>query len=456
MKKTLSLLILFSALLFMGASQYVRAQEPTRILDIRVGAYPNKARIVIDLSKPVSFSPQILTSPSRLVVDMDQIVWDVKEKINLSTSRTALQNVRYGLYSPGKSRIVFDFAGTIAIEAAFSLPSQYEKPHRIVIDVKQTTNEWIMPTPSEQTIGHILQAKPTLKPRPVAPTLEPQPAPTVEQQPKLEQKPTLETYLSTLTQQNNSTGFLPPIRPENLMALYRRKAVIVLDAGHGGIDPGAVVAGLKEKDVVLRFTQELAQAMSKSHSFEVITTRNSDKFLKLSERVAIATQSRADLIISFHADTLAEGEASGISFFVLSDEASDEEAQELASLENKKDLLPGFDLPEDDLEISSIIIELSQKQKINSSDKLAHLLVQSLKENGVHLHKRPVRKAGFRVLKAPNTPALLVELGFLSSAKDRKNLQDAQWRQDTIESMIEGMEKWYVDTIPKASFSEKN
>jgi N-acetylmuramoyl-L-alanine amidase len=216
---------------------------------------------------------------------------------------------------------------------------------------------------------------------------------------------------------------------------------IVLDPGHGGADPGAVRMGLREKDVTLAFAQDLAPRLA-ARGWAVSLTRADDRFLSLSERVAVAQALRADAFLSIHADTVLQGDASGASVYVLSAEASDAEAAALAARENRVDLLGGLDLPAADEDVARALIALVRGPTMARSRALGAALVEGLSRRVAVLPSAPLRGAGFRVLKAPDVPSALLELGFLSSEADRARLADPAWRAEAAEAVAEALDAW--------------
>jgi N-acetylmuramoyl-L-alanine amidase len=216
---------------------------------------------------------------------------------------------------------------------------------------------------------------------------------------------------------------------------------VVLDPGHGGADPGAVRMGLREKDVTLAFAQELAPRLI-ARGWAVSLTRDDDRFLSLSDRVATAQALRADAFLSIHADTVLQGDASGASVYVLSADASDAEAAALAARENGVDRLGGLDLPAADEDVARALISLVRGPTMARSRALGSALVEGLSRRVAVLPSAPLRGAGFRVLKAPDVPSALLELGFLSNEADRARLADPAWRAEAAEAVAEALDAW--------------
>ncbi|MEL7214867.1 MAG: N-acetylmuramoyl-L-alanine amidase [Pseudomonadota bacterium] len=233
----------------------------------------------------------------------------------------------------------------------------------------------------------------------------------------------------------------PPPAPRALARSPRQTrntVLVVLDAGHGGIDPGAVRAGIAEKDIALVFAHELAAALDADPRFEVVMTRIADVYLGLRARVDLARSAEADLFLSIHANTVTEGVAQGAALYTLSATASDEEAEALADRENAAELFPVA--PRDaDAGVSTILLDLAQRETNARSTALALHIVPRLRETVGVIRSRPHRSAGFVVLKAPDIPSVLVELGFLSHPQDRENMQSARWRAEAIEGLMRGL-----------------
>src|SRR5260370_4134596 len=202
------------------------------------------------------------------------------------------------------------------------------------------------------------------------------------------------------------------------------RPVVVLDPGHGGIDPGTrAPSGELEKDLVLEFALMLRGKLEATGKYRVMMTRTDDTFVELSERVRFSRQQQAQLLISIHCDALArgEGEAEGATVYTLSDKASDAEAQRLADAENRADGIAGVDLAAEPDEIADILIDLAQRETKTVSAHFARNVVKEMR-TAARLHKRPQRSAGFRVLKAPHVPSLLIELCYVSNARDLMQL----------------------------------
>ncbi len=234
-------------------------------------------------------------------------------------------------------------------------------------------------------------------------------------------------------------------RPDPARRLARPRAgdvLVAVDPGHGGIDPGASVDGLVEKDLVLDFGRALAEAIDAREGFSAVMTREDDRFVPLRGRMQIARTAGAHLMLSLHADSLASGQADGVSVYTLSRIGTDDAADAFAERENRSDVLAGANLSGAEDDVTRLLIELARRGSGDESIKLAQSLVGALEGRVELLHTRPHRRGNFFVLKAPDLPSALVELGFLSSARDRDRFVDPEWRARAVAAIVDGIVAW--------------
>jgi N-acetylmuramoyl-L-alanine amidase len=229
------------------------------------------------------------------------------------------------------------------------------------------------------------------------------------------------------------------------------RPVVVIDPGHGGIDNGTQAGGESEKSLVLGFGLALRDRLEKSGKYRVVMTRTDDTFIPLADRVRIARNQSAALFVSIHADALPrrEGDAQGATIYTLSDRASDAEAERLAEAENKADAIGGVNLTEEPTDVADILIDLAQRETRTFSNRFARLLMGEMK-NTVRMHKRPLKSAGFRVLKAPDVPSVLIELGYVSNKGDREHLVSENWRSRTVGSMAQAIDTFLAKRLATA------
>ncbi|SPJ23926.1 N-acetylmuramoyl-L-alanine amidase [Palleronia abyssalis] len=262
---------------------------------------------------------------------------------------------------------------------------------------------------------------------------------------KLQMAPTTQERFDAEVGLPDDAAFALPqpeeVAPPVMRQLGDRPLRVTLDPGHGGFDPGAEVGGSRESDLMLQFALELAEILNAA-GMEVSLTRTDDAFVPLPDRVGVARARQADLFLSLHADALAEGAASGASVYTLSSEASDDASQKLAERMDRTDLLAGVDLQIADDEVATILQEMVRAETGPRSAALADEIVNGLSRATGDLHKRPRLSADFSVLRGADIPSVLIELGFLSSDRDRHNLLDAAWRREAAHGIREGVETW--------------
>jgi N-acetylmuramoyl-L-alanine amidase len=230
-----------------------------------------------------------------------------------------------------------------------------------------------------------------------------------------------------------------------------RRPVVVIDPGHGGIDNGTQAGGESEKNLVLGFATALRDRLEKTAKYRVVMTRTDDTFIPLADRVRIARNQSAALFISIHADALprGEGDARGATIYTLSDKASDAEAERLAELENKADAIGGVNLTEEPIEVADILIDLAQRETRTFSNRFARVLKNEMR-TAARLHKHPLKSAGFRVLKAPDVPSVLLELGYVSNKSDLEQLVSDNWRSRTVASVAQAIDAFFAKRVVAA------
>ncbi len=220
--------------------------------------------------------------------------------------------------------------------------------------------------------------------------------------------------------------------------------IVVIDPGHGGIDPGAERGGYREKDLMLSFAREVRDTLRRAGGFEVVLTRDADEFVSLEARVARAHQAQADVFISLHADALSEGNANGATVYTLSDEASDAASATLAERHDRADILSGVDLSGADDEVTDVLLDLARLETQPRTERLADEIVAALRGATGALNNKPHREAAFSVLKAADVPSILIELGFMSSSRDLSNLEDPGWRAAMAAGIRDGLLAWTI------------
>jgi N-acetylmuramoyl-L-alanine amidase len=228
---------------------------------------------------------------------------------------------------------------------------------------------------------------------------------------------------------------------------------VVLDPGHGGIDPGAERDGHSEAALMLTFARELKEVLVRDGRFNVVLTRDDDVFVPLETRISIARESGAHVFVSLHADALAEGEAVGATLYTLSDDASDEAGRALAERHDRDDLLSGIDLTEQDDLVATVLMDMARTETAPRIDRLALHLRDAIHGADLKMHRQPIQQAGFSVLKSPDIPSILIELGFLSSASDLERLIDPDWRAKMAVALRDGLRAWAAEDVALADLT---
>ena len=345
------------------------------------------AEIRFSLSQPVPWRVRFRADPPRLVLDVREVDWTGVEEV-LQTS-DHVRAVRAGVFRPGWSRLVLELSGPMARSLA-EMSTQNDTKLALRLD----------PTSAEAFAAAAAQ-----------PELPGWGMPNVTDLAK------------------------PPARVPG-------RWIVVLDPGHGGIDPGAERDGQSEADLVLQFAREFKEILLRDGRFQVVMTRDSDHFVPLEARISIARAAAADLMLSLHADALSEGEAVGVTLYSLSDEASDAASAALAERHDRDDLLAGVDLTAQDDLVATVLMNMARTETGPKIDRLATTLAGAITKAGLPMHRRPHQKAGFSVLKSPDIPSLLIELGFMSSASDLERLNDPGWRASMAEALRRGIVAW--------------
>src|SRR6185312_8545100 len=376
------------------------ANAAATVTAVRVGGDDKQTRFVMDLDRKIDLAAFTLADPYRVVVDLPQIAFNLPDKAG-EHGRGLVKAFRYGLIMLGGSRIVIDTKGPVRIDRAFVMAAAEGQPARLVLDLAATDRDSFL--------------------RNIA--LENRPART-QRQPAVAVKPDGDP------------------RP-----------VIVLDPGHGGIDTGTHgLDGELEKDVVLTFATEVRDKLAQSGKYRVLMTRTDDTFVPLNERVRFARSHNASLFISIHADSLPkkEGQAEGATVYTLSEHASDAEAARLADDENKADVIAGVDLTAEPDYVANILVDLAQRETKTFSLQFAHSTVKEFK-TVARLHKRPLKSAGFVVLKAPDVPSVLIELGYMSNRSDLNHLVNADWRGKTAGALMQAVDDFFAPRLAGAA-----
>ncbi|WP_127104083.1 N-acetylmuramoyl-L-alanine amidase family protein [Pararhodobacter zhoushanensis] len=227
------------------------------------------------------------------------------------------------------------------------------------------------------------------------------------------------------------------------LPLGQRPTRVVLDPGHGGVDPGAIHEGVTEASITLTFARELAEALRRTGRYEVVLTRDNDTFISLEGRITVAHSTQADVFLSLHADALEDGQAVGATLYTLAQSATDAAGAALAERHDRDDMLGGgVDLTGTDDAVASVLMDLARAETGPATDRLARALVGAIRGADLRMHRHPWQQAAFSVLKSPSVPSALLEIGFLSSDRDRERLRDRAWRTSMEQALVGGLDAW--------------
>lgn len=398
-------------------------------------------RLVIETSERVDVSMFLLAEPYRLVLDLPRSEWKIPGRPEAGTlNRISLKGYRLGNPSPDVTRLVFDLNGPAAPVRAFRLAAN-DRGHRFVVDLldrgdtafKLASSALLKNRDKPLNLG-ISKTKPNEEV-----VLLPQPRPkdiwpARDQNGMLLPQPRPDTVASSRAVDDvidDLTTDIPAPVSAPSYAERNSKWIVFIDAGHGGKDPGAIgITGQREKDITLKASLELARQLNATGRVKAVLSRDNDVYHKLRKRINLARAEKADIFISLHADAAHNAKAHGVSVFTLSDKASDKEAERLASRENKADLIGGPDLGTTDPQISTALLGMFQRESMNQSAILAMEITRDFE--GLPTAKRGHRFAGFAVLKSPDIPSVLIEMGFLTNKSDEKKLKSNAYIKDLM------------------------
>ena len=405
---------------------------------VRFGIHPDKTRLVVEMDQISDFRAFTLDNPHRIVVDLPTYVWNAGT-INKPKGSNVI-DLRTGLIDQSTSRFVIDLNTPISIQSAFSLPSSGNKPARLVIDFQTIT-------PSEVTAAKKKRFG----------KLEANNGgdPSYPTNTNFNAKVIKHSTPNTNNQTPDTPSIVVPARKPPILTSNAninnatinsplRKPHIVIDAGHGGQDPGAVSSNkVYEKRVTLAAAQALKSQLEATGRYKVSLTRDNDRFIKLHSRIQIARKRKADMFISLHADSIGDRNVRGASIYTLSNKSSDAQTAKLAKRENRADLIAGVDLTHEDKEVSDILIDLAMRDTMNQSKFFANTVVGTLPKHGIKILNKPHRYAGFAVLKAPDIPSVLIEMGFMSNRQDVTLLSSSNYRRKMASALVDSIDHYF-------------
>lgn len=411
-KQKLIISFLLASFCIFNASAVMAAQG---IHSMRIGQGIGNIRIVFEADSKFDYKVFLLNEPKRLVLDTQNIkVSPAIERQN--DNNNLVSKTRVGALGGSETRVVFDLQKPVVIKKAFMLPPQSGFSWRFVVDVEiASEREFASKVGNSNALSN-------------------------------------DSYSSQYAQVATKPASSSKSKPQKISSNNEsnRKKVIVLDPGHGGQDPGAIgYSGMYEKNITLAMAKELQKILEKDGQYKVHLTRRTDIFIPLRERVKIARRYDADLFISIHADSALNKNAKGLSVYTLSENASDREAAALAERENKADVIAGLNFSEHTKEVADILINLAQRETMNRSSEFATFMVKEMRKS-VQLVDNTHRFAGFAVLKAPDIPSVLLEMGYLSNRVEERLLKQKDYRKKLAGSTGNAIDK-YFENMQRAS-----
>lgn len=363
------------------------------VTGLRIGVHNSRTRVVLDLSGRVRFTTFVLSDPYRVVVNLPEIAWRLPAR--KPRLRGVVSAYRFGLFEKGTSRLVLDVRSPVRVRKAFVLAPRESRGYRLVLDLVKVSRASLL-VAQERTRAQVRARR---------------------------------------------LASVPPPRPKRAK---RSRTVIVIDPGHGGIDPGTIgVNGTWEKRIVLDYARALRRRLRASGRYEVYLTRNRDVFIPLRRRVRMARAKGADLFISLHADSMPNPRMRGAHVYTQSERASDKEAAALAAKENKSDAIAGVDLTAHPDGVANILIDLARRETWNQSAVFAKSLIHELSKVSWMIRKSH-RFAEFAVLTAADVPSILVELGYLSNHREERLLRTRKHRKRVTWAMARSVDRYFA------------
>lgn len=377
----------------MAVCTSIRADaEPPLALALRTAGDDSVTRIVMEFDRPVEFTHRLLAHPWRLVLDFPKIGYGFDGDRDHASG--IVSRLRFGDMSEEHSRLIFETDSPFVVKGMEARPDEHGGS-KLVIDIEAASNEAFAAALEESVDAD-----------------------------------------AVVNADQKQARLGPAVRQGD------KPFTIVIDAGHGGIDNGAIgTRGTKEKDVTLAFAKSLREELQKYSRARVFLTRDSDVFVALDDRSGFARQHQADLFVSIHADSLRQHDVRGATVYTISDKASDSVAAQIARDQNLADSVAGVTLPDESGGVSDILIDLARRETLGFSVQFARLVINDMK-GFARLINNPHRHAGFRVLKAPDVPSVLLELGYLSNPKDEALMIDEEWRNDLAARLADAIEKF--------------
>jgi N-acetylmuramoyl-L-alanine amidase len=378
------------------------------VVDARVLGDKDRTRFVLDLTSNVQPVVFPLADPYRLVIDLAEVRFQLPATIGQS-GRGLVTAFRFGLFSPGKSRVVIDLTGPVKIDKTYVTDATADQPARLVVELVPSTRAQFLAAAA--------------------------------------------VYRDAAT----AAAAARADRQVDIAPKASQRRVVVIDPGHGGIDLGAIgKSGLQEKNVALAFAKALADKLTATGRYDVYLTRTDDSFMSLGDRVAFAQAHNANLLLSIHGNSYSSVSVRGAAVYTFCEQLCDADASRMALSENQSDVLAGIDVAAADSgEVRGILTDLTRRETMNFAQVLAMNLVKELKSADTGLFKEPHQEANFKILTAADVPSALIELGFITNASDEKLLNSPDWQSSTADAMVKAVADYFAARLaPEAGNAE--
>ena len=407
-QSTLLLPLVLYAVLTISAHGALAASDrgATIASQVRISSKGISTKFSLKLSRPVGIEVFTLADPYRVIIDLPNVNFRFPKGTH-GQGKGLIKAFRYGPFAPGKSRIVLDVGGPIVVRKSTVKPMKRQRGAILTVEFEQTDD-----------IGFLLKPPP---------------------------RRAAKRRIAMILQKLRGAKDKRRIRP-----------VIVIDPGHGGVDAGTIgVSSVYEKNITIAVARRLSRILRRSKRYKVVLTRNSDIFVSLDDRVAISHKHGANLFISIHADAIANKEDArsvrGGTIYTLSESASDEQARRLAEKENAVDMLAGVEtqLGEESSQVKTILIDLLRRETANFSTEFSNLLLEQFRGK-IRLHSKTRKSAAFHVLKQPQVPSVLIELGYMSNAGDEKELKSAKWQNKLVKAVAKAIDRFFARQLARS------
>jgi len=422
LRKSCLFFISLFLLVLLPASIYAATTSKLQVENVRFGGGDGKTRIVLDLNEKADFRAFVLDQPWRIVLDLPPAEWKTFTSRFVGDTH-AVKSYRSGSLDDGLTRVIFDIKEPVTIDNVFIVPKNGLTKDRLVIDMTPSSVNAFDAQKSRVFGNRDLTGGSTTTNAPV-------------------NAPTGRGYAAAENEIVKHAA--QPAAPETPSLFKHPKMyTVVVDAGHGGQDPGAAAFGLQEKNITLAVARELRRQLEETGHYKVVLTRDSDVYIKLHDRVDISRNVKADLFVSIHADKVSRTNIRGTSIYTLSETASDAETALLADSENNAGFVAGVDLSQESQDVADILLDLAMREKMNESNMFARLLSHAFIRKNVQLLPNSHRSAGFAVLKAPDVPSVLIETGFISNQSEAKLLNSGQFQRNISSAIVEGIDAYF-------------